>query len=379
LKNKEKELNKLLAKSQKFALKADWEKAIENCEIVLADDPANIQAKKYKLIFNNEKKYRTIYKQGKEAFDLLNYEDAITFLDKIPKNTFYREKARLHIREAKEELKKKYFADAKIFYKSRNFLDSYASLKKLFDISAYHSGATELKDDIEKAMKRYGIKYTKFDIKLDDIKTVNKGNVADLIKKIYPEKELATPIEYYVKGDIEYAIKYLNKISVANKNYAKTRPILKTILLIKTKYAIGNGFIVKKDYPKARTEWDKVLLADKELLDAVGVESKYAQMIKTHLSDGFYDLGKKALKTEMYKIAYLKLTESLKYNPQNTYTLSELSRLQKRANQFWNKSLELENNGDKLAFRFWNAIVDMTAEDDPLHKKALDKLNRAGQ
>jgi hypothetical protein len=252
-------------------------------------------------------------------------------------------------------------------------------LKKLFDVSAYHSGAVELKARVEKDMKYYRIKFKKFDIKLNDVQVANTGNIREKIKKVYPEKEIATPLEYYVNGDIEYAIKYLNKISITNKHYSKTKPILKTILQIKTKYAVGNGFIVKKDYPKARNEWDKVLALDKQLLNGIKVESKYAQMIKTHLSDGFYELGKKALKSKMYKSAFIKLTESLKYNPQNTYTLAELSRLRKRANNFWTKSLELEKAGDKMAFRYWNAILDMTSEKDELHKKALNKINNAAQ
>ncbi len=379
IENKEKELEMLIAKSQRFANKAKWDEAIKNCDMVLKEDPANIQAQKYKISYVNEKKYRQYYKQGKEALDLLNYEDAITYLKKIPKNTFYREKARLHIREAKEALKTKYFAEAKTLYKSRHLLDAYAMLKKLFDVSAYHSGGIELKSQIEKDMKYYRIKYKKFDIKLNDVKVANAGNIREKIRKVYPKKEIATPLEYYVNGDIEYAIKYLNKISVTNKNYKRTRDVLKTILQIKTKYAVGNGFIVKKDYPKARNEWDKVLKLDKQLLEGINVESKYAQMIKTHLSDGFYKLGKKALKSEMYKSAFIKLTESLKYNPQNTYALAELSRLKKRASKFWTKSLELERAGNKMAFRYWNAILDMTSEKDELHKKALNKINNAAQ
>lgn len=377
--NNEKKLEMLIAKSQRFANKAKWDDAIKNCEAVLKEDPANIQAQKYKNSYVNEKKYKEFYRQGKEAFDLLNYDDAIKFLEKIPKNTFYREKARLHIREAKEQLKNKYFAEAKTLYKSRHLLDAYAMLKKLFNISAYHSGGIELKKQIEKDMKYYRIKYKKFNIKLNDIKVANTGNIREKIRKIYPQKEIATPLEYYVNGDIEYAIKYLNKISVTNKNYMKTKPILKIIMQIKMKYAVGNGFIVKKDYPKARNQWDQVLAFDKQLLKGINIESKYSQMIKTHLSDGFYDMGKKALKAKIYKSAFIKLTESLKYNPQNTYALAELSRLRKRANQFWSKSLEYEKAGDKVAFRYWNAIIDMTAEKDELHKKALNKINNAAQ
>jgi len=326
-----------------------------------------------------EKKYKEDYRKGKEAFDLLNYDDAIAFFEKIPKNTFYREKARLHTRQAKDQLKNKYFAEAKTLYKSRHLLDAYAMLKKLFDVSAYHSGGIQLKTQIEKDMKYYRIKYKKFDIKLNDVKVANTGNIREKIKKVNPQKEIATPLEYYVNGDIEYAIKYLNKVSVTYKNYAKTKPILKMIMQIKTKYAVGNGFIVKKNYPKARNEWDKVLEFDNQLLKGLNIESKYAKMIKTHLSDGFYEMGKKALKAQLYKSAFIKLTESLKYNSQNTYALEELSRLRKRANKFWSKSLELERSGNKMAFRYWNTIIDMTSEKDDLHKKALNKINNAAQ
>jgi len=377
--NKEKEMNLTLAKAQKYAIKADWDKAIEYCEKVLATDPANTNAQNYKTSYINEKKYKKFFIQGKEAFDLLNYEDAMTFFKQIPKNTFYREKARLHVREAKEELKKKYFAEAKVFYKSRHYLDTYASLKKLFNVSAYHSGGMDLKAKVEKKMKRARIKFKKFDIKLNDIHVANTGNVKSKIKKIYPAKEIATPLEYYVNGDIEYAIKYLNKISVTNKYYIKIKPFLKTIKLIKAKYALGNGWIIKKDYPKARMEWDKVLRLDKSLLKGIDVESKYSQMIKNHLSEGFYELGKKAYRARMYKAAFIKLTESLKYNPQNTYTLSELSKIKKRAERLWTESLQLEKAGNKKAFNNWNEIINMTAEKDELHKKALDKLNNAAE
>ena len=381
IENTEKEHNRYLAKAEKYAFKAEWDKSISYCQKVLDDDPANNRAREYKSRYLHEKDYKVIYNMGKESFELQSFEDAILHFKKIPKESFYKEKAKLHARESREKLKIKYFDSAKVYYKSRRLKDAYAELKKLFNVSAYHSKAIELKSKIEKAMRRHRIKFKKFDVKLNDefSSKKNVGNIKENIKKVFKEKETATPIEYYVNGNIEYAIKYFNQISVTNKYYTKTRPLLKTILLIKNKYALGNTYIVKKDYGKARFEWEKVLKADKELLEGTGVKSKHSEMIRHHLSDGFYKRGKQALKAKKYKTAFLKLTESLKYNPNNTYTLSELSKIRKISNDFWNKSLQFEKSGDKVCFRYWGAIVDMTDKKSELHKKAMDKLNNAAQ
>ncbi|MBN2694252.1 FHA domain-containing protein [bacterium] len=381
IEQREKEIQKKMGLSELSATKGNWDDAITHAKAVLESDPANEKMKLLLAKYKDEQINYEYFKQGRQALDLFDYEKACDLLKKIPKNTYYYSNATMLFRQSQEELIKKYFRDAKTFNKAKRYNDAYEQLRKLFELTVHHDDARKLKESIEGSMKYYGIKYEKFEIKTTELETdVTEEQIdLDALKKRYPEHELNTAMKYFIGGDISRAIKFLGKVGASHKNYQAAQQLLRQLQLYKSKFDSGNSDFINKNYPQARISWQTVLDIDKELLSETKIISKYAKQIKYHLSVGFNELGRDALKSEHYKAAFKYFKESEDFNPQNTQNLEDLAKIKKLARDFWEKSLILEKKGDKKAFTYWENILAITTDDDPLNKQARKKITQSGR
>ncbi len=381
IEQREKEIQKKMGLSELSATKGDWEEAIKHAKVVLESDPANEKMKLLLAKYIDEQSNSENFKQGRQSLDLFDYEKACDLLKKIPKNTYYYSNATMLFRQSQEELIKKYFRDAKTFNKAKRYNDAYEQLRKLFELTVHHEEAKKLKESIEESMKYYSLKYEKFEIKTTELETDVKSEQIDLnaLKKRYPEHELNTAMRYFIDGDISRAIKFLGKVGASHKSYQISQQLQKQLQLYKSKFDSGNSEFINKNYPQARISWQTVLEIDKELLSGTKIISKYAKQIGYHLSVGFNELGRNALKTEHYKMSFKYFKEAESFNPQNTQNLEDLAKMKKLSKDFWDKSLELEKKGDKKAFTYWENILSITTDDDPLNKQARQKITQSGR
>ncbi len=382
IESRDKEIQKKVGFAELAATKGNWDEAIKYCNEVTEMDPANERVKTLLVKYKGEADNYLIFKEGRQAIDLYDFEKAMASLSKIPKGTYYSSDATMLLRQAKEELMKKYYKDARSFRKAKRFKDAYEQLKKLFELTPGYEESVDLKSKLENDMKDYGIKYEKFEIKIE---TDTEGSMGEdkfdkkaLVAK-YPEHEVNTAVEYFIGGDIQRSLKFLSKVGASHKSYQACQDLTKKLQLYKNKFDIGNSEFINKNYSQAREAWLLALDIEKELLADLEMQSKYAKQMKYNLSEGFNELGQTALKNERYKSAYKHFKESHEFNPNNTQNLQDMAKMKELATKFWNKSLDLEQKGDKKAFSYWEAIISITDETEELHKNASAKISGAGK
>ncbi len=382
IESRDKEIQKKIGFAELAATKGNWNEAIKYCNEVSEMDPANERVKTLLIKYKSEAENYLIFKEGRQAIDLYDFEKALVSLSKVPKGTYYSSDSTMLIRQAKEELMKKYYKDARSFRKAKRFKDAYEQLKKLFELTPNYEEAVDLKSKLELDMKDYGIKYEKFEIKIEDVQDDSMGedkfDKKALVAK-YPEHEVNTAIEYFLGGDIQRSLKFLSKVGASHKSYQACQDLTKKLQLYKSKFDTGNSEFINKNYAQAREAWQTALEIEKDLLADLEMQSKYAKQMKYNLSEGFNELGQTALKNERYKSAYKYFKESNEFNPNNTQNLQDMAKMKELATKFWAKSLELEQKGDKKAFSYWEAIISITDETEELHKNASAKISGAGK
>ncbi len=387
IKLQEREIHRLLGESMKYGKIKNWDGAIKICEKILDKDPMNENAKKYKIKYMNEKKNKILYDKIllEKNSDL---EAALKTSEKIPKNSSYREGALLLRTQIKDDLIRTYYGKVKSLYKANRFRDSYETLRNLFKITSFHEGGKKYKLLIERIYNRCkknvctSTKYsrigsiTKFVIDIKNFKNVKKDeDIKEKLKKLYNDKILYTAIDYYISGDIDYAINYLNRVGKSKKVYDEAQALAKKLQNIKYLYSTGLGFYSDKRLEKAREEWNKLLTQDKILLPFRKVKSNYRNKIISSLSERFYEKGNAEFKARRMKRAYKYYKEALSFNPNNIQVLNKLSRLQTGAEKRWRQSLIYERKGDKRAFDLWETIIGVTDRNTDVHQKALKKLS----
>lgn len=369
-----------LSRRGKALMEAEkWTEAGDLFQQVLELDPINRDAREALDQTKLEKKMQLLYSDAERKSELGEEEAALSLYTQIEKRSAYNRRARYKVRGLVELLMKRYEAECKGNYRANRYKDAHKTCGRYMDFACQcpGTGSKEVESLLRKTDKRHHPREA-WRCPTDLAAWVpceHRGpsvDVEDELKRAYPAKSISSAVLAYYKGEIDDAMKSLDKV---RHDYGKgqTREIAQELFsqmkIVQGKYSEGLALILKGDPVNAHEGWKVALAADEKIIPSDGLRSFYRTEMLRRIIGAYAEKGNEDYNRERYIDAYHWFEQAATVDASDRRVKEGLQNLDRAAAYLLQRAVSCPD---------FKAILDMTQDVSPTHKQAATAAERHG-
>ncbi len=367
----EQDLKSLSASIEVNMSNSDWDKSRENIKRILNLDPLNFQQLENLNRVNREEKWSEIYTEGDQYFKEKKYLEAMSKLVQIGPESSYSPRVRAKLLSIKRILDRKYREQGTNYLRKRKYLLSFKAFCNFFHLNPDDISLKKKMNWLKRRLSKRNRRCPEPEFPAvsvhEQIEVTDKSAI--LLKHKYPEQEIFKVMSNYAQGDVESAIRLLQKGREKARSLhriTKLDSFFEKMNSVKGKYTLGHSLILQNKLEEAARQWKEMLQIDRALMSEK-VTSFYRQEIYRILVNSYYKKGQAFYQKERYKDAFNFWFKGYEINKDDINILNGLNKLEKVAQRYNKIAQQLKQRGDGNYQYYFKAAKEITLPESSVH------------
>ncbi len=360
-------------------------------ELPASTEKIRLFSKSWLQKIETAQKIQDIFYKAQKYEEQENCLEAVTVLQRVPRDSVYRKKAEKRITELKNKLIDEMLTESREAKEKKNWPKAIKALKNALQYMT-KSSRKDIEKEIDELTEKHKIKkiisnaeklvknkkYSEAETLLQTItdKGVYEIKINSLLKTIQYNKFSQQAIEFYNAGQADEAKKAIDKA----KSF-ELIPLKRKIEEVVTLFNKGKELLDKKKYEEAVKLFDDLLA--KESFNGNFYRKRALQYKKEwndpkKLANYYMKTGDEFFQKKMYKQARENYEKAVKKDPEGSIGSDGINRIIRIAGVHLQTAMNIENDNPAQALSLYRDILKMLLPGDKYYKNAMDRLEAMG-